>query len=304
MTLRGCVVFGLGLSAAVVGACAVEQSAVPGGEGGAGAGQSTDAGNGTGTSAGGSLTITSVGAGGGDVDECDNVLPVTVRDFSEAHPDMEMAFSGDVVRLQLVQPQLGPDKRPVLLDTVGCPQDGPGSQSCAGWVPTQPVIASAQSFHQWYHSEDGVNHTFEKELVLAETAPGSMVFVYDSNAFFPLSPQEGFGPSPSSNNPQGLNYLFTTEIHVNFEYVQGQVFTFRGDDDLWIFVNDRLALDLGSMHSAELGTIDFDAQAAALGIQPGNTYSMDIFQAERHTTGSNFRFETNISCFTPVEVPK
>ena len=53
------------------------------------------------------------------------------------------------------------------------------------------------------------------------------------------------------------------------------------------------------MHGAESGTIDFDAQAAALGITPGRAYSMDIFHAERHTTASNFSVETNIACFTP-----
>jgi len=101
----------------------------------------------------------------------------------------------------------------------------------------------------------------------------------------------------------GKNFLFTTEIHVMFTYKAGQAFTFRGDDDLWIFVNNRLALDLGSLHAPEQGVIDFDKQAAALGISVGQSYPMDIFHAERHTSGSNFRFETNISCFTPVDVP-
>jgi fibro-slime domain-containing protein len=40
-----------------------------------------------------------------------------------------------------------------------------------------------------------------------------------------------------------------------------------------------------------------DQQAAALGITPGHSYPMDIFQAERHTTASNFRIETTIDCF-------
>jgi hypothetical protein len=30
---------------------------------------------------------------------------------------------------------------------------------------------------------------------------------------------------------------------------------------------------------------------------------MDIFHAERHTTQSNFRIETNIQCFTTVPPP-
>ena len=121
--------------------------------------------------------------------------------------------------------------------------------------------------------------------------------MFDSNAFFPLAVGEGFGESPAGS---GQNFLFTTEIHVQFEYIGGQVFTFRGDDDLWIFVNDQLALDLGGMHNPFEGVIDFDAMATELDISPGGVYNMDIFHAERHTSASNFRVETNIRCFVPI----
>jgi fibro-slime domain-containing protein len=161
------------------------------------------------------------------------------------------------------------------------------------------VITSATTFDQWYRDVAGVNMTFERELELTETLPGSGVYVYSSNDFFPLSIMEGFGATPAGRDK---NFLFTTEIHLNFVYVANQRFTFRGDDDLWIFINKRLALDLGSMHGQEQGTIDFDAQAAALSIVPGRTYSMDIFHAERHTNASNFSIETNIACFTPAIV--
>lgn len=252
----------------------------------------------TGTGAG--FMAGSGGFGGASAD-CDNVLEVTFRDFSESHPDFEMPFSGDVVRLQLVEPILGPDKRPVFKSGIGCPQDPQNPAACANWTPTQPVITGATTYDQWYHTVEGVNYEFQKTLTLIG-APGGD-YVYDSNAFFPLGPAEGFGVTPTGN-PQGLNFLFTTELHVEFTYQSGQVFTFRGDDDLWIFVNDRLALDIGSMHVATEGTINFDALAATLGITPGNAYPMDIFHAERHTSESNFRFQTNIECFTPVDVPE
>src|SRR5205085_11923579 len=40
--------------------------------------------------------------------DCSGTLPVTYRDFSEAHPDFEMPFQGDVVRRGLVGAELGP----------------------------------------------------------------------------------------------------------------------------------------------------------------------------------------------------
>jgi fibro-slime domain-containing protein len=86
-------------------------------------------------------------------------------------------------------------------------------------------------------------------------------------------------------------------MHATFRYRGGEVFTFRGDDDVFVFVNGKLALDLGGVHGAETDTIDFDAQAGALGITVGSTYSLDVFHAERHTVESNFRIETSIECF-------
>jgi fibro-slime domain-containing protein len=232
-----------------------------------------------------------------DDSDCDNILEVTYRDFTTEHVDFEMEFQGDVVRLGLLEETLDPDGKPVFLDSIGCPQDNDIPQTCnTGYNPDTVAITSAESFDQWYRTVDGVNMEFHKELELAETPPGSGVYVFESDMFFPLGDDEGFGKTPET---AFANFLFTTEIHLLFTYVAEQTFTFRGDDDLWIFINDKLALDLGSMHNVEEGTIDFDAQAADLGITPGSIYSMDVFHAERHTFASNFRIETNIGCFRP-----
>lgn len=230
---------------------------------------------------------------------CDSIIPVVYRDFSGAHPDFEMAFSGDGVRLNLISQTLAPDDKPVFASSMGCPARQ-GTQTCnTGYNPDEPVIGSAMTFDQWYRDVPGVNMRFEQELTLIETPVGSGIYIYSSNDFFPLKPTDGFGVTPPN---QGKNFLFTTEIHLSFQYVAGQKFTFQGDDDLWIFINKRLALDLGSMHGQERGTIDFDAQAATLGIAVGRVYAMDIFHAERHTSASNFSIETNIACFEPAIV--
>jgi fibro-slime domain-containing protein len=238
------------------------------------------------------------GNGGSGDPSCDSKLEVTYRDFSQMHPDFEMAFLGDVVRRHLVQAALGPDQKPIFASSIGCPAKLTTPVACDNWMVTQPVINSAETFAQWYQTTSGVNIEIPKNIDLVETPRGSGQYVYDSTAFFPLGPSEGFGVTPPGNR-LGQNFLFTTEIHVRFGYSAGQRFNFRGDDDLWVFVNGKLALDLGSTHSAAEGVIDFDAQATALGIAPGNTYAMDIFHAERHTDSSNFRVTTNIACFIP-----
>lgn len=231
--------------------------------------------------------------------DCGKTLAVTYRDFSEAHPDFERAFAGDVVRRGLVQATLGPDQKPVFQDSIGHPPlAGSPTGINTDWSPTQPVIESAATFAEWYNTTSGVNIELPKTMKLEETTPGSGLWGYDSSAFFPLGPTEGFGITPKGND-LGMNFLFTTEIHLVFTYLAAQQFTFRGDDDMWIFVNGKLALDLGSMHGPEVGTIDFDGQAASLGIAVGGSYTMDVFHAERHTRGSNFKITTNIACFTP-----
>lgn len=231
-------------------------------------------------------------------DACDGVLPIVVRDFSHEHADFEMLFPGDEPRLHLLAPDLGADGKPVFLDGVGCPRYDQSHRECnPGFFPTDPVITSAQTFNEWYRDVEGVNMRFEREIELLETPVGSGVYTFESNDFFPIAPTEGHGATPPGQN---RNFLFTTEIRTRFTYLAGQVFEFLGDDDLWIFVNGKLALDLGGMHGPREAIIDFDAQAAELGIRVGQAYSMDVFHAERHTSSSNFRMETNIACFTPI----
>ncbi len=207
------------------------------------------------------------GSGNGDC----AALHATVRDFKVSHPDFEH-FATNFVATGLVQPLLDGNSKPVYAPA--------GATACT---------SGPAAFAQWYHDVPNVNQALPVTIMLTEVSPGR--YVYDNAAFFPIDGQ-GFGNEGSNHN-----FSFSTEIHTRFKYTGGQVFTFRGDDDVWMFINGHLAIDLGGIHDAATAMVDLDARAAEFGLVVGNYYPMDIFHAERHEIASTFRIETTIDCF-------
>jgi fibro-slime domain-containing protein len=205
---------------------------------------------------------------------CNSTLIGVVRDMKDTHPDFERLCCGDT--RGAVTAMLGSDQKPVYASS------GPTYGTNNG----PELMTGPAEFASWYHNVDGVNAPYLIYFFFVPSAGG--VFTFHSSAFFPLDDM-GFG-----NQNRNHNFHFTTELHTQFKYGGGETFHFTGDDDVWVYINGTLAIDLGGVHAAEDAEVNLDAKASELGIEKGKIYPLDLFQAERHTTESNFRVETNL----------
>ena len=228
-------------------------------------------------------------------------LSGTIRDLKADHVDFERTGSWDHGVVQgIVLPDLGADGKP---------------QRNASCPVINDMVDSDASFAQWFNDAPGVNIAIPYTISLdnGQSEPGGVysfaveVPVY----FFPIDGM-GWGDTAIDKNGNPRNFYFTYEIHTEFTYtdpttrdldgdgIAGEtdddalVFTFAGDDDVWVFINGKLAVDIGGVHAQASDSVNLDQQAAALGLVVGQTYPLDFFFAERHVSESNFRIETTI----------
>lgn len=200
--------------------------------------------------------------------------------------------------IDIVQPLLGSD---------GAPQYNTAA-SFKGQAGRTATTHGKTFFDQWYHDTPGKNVTRKVQIQLTRD-PVTGIYTYDSAVSgLPESPvvaAKGFWPidddSPNTTAPDGFgnqaqfhNYHFTVELRTRFTYKGTETFKFSGDDDVFVFINKKLVINIGGIHEALTKEVNLAQMATDLGLVVGQEYPLDFFQAERHIVQSNLRIDTTL----------
>ncbi len=123
----------------------------------------------------------------------------------------------------------------------------------------------------------------------------------DESGFYPLEnlgyEQPGLLTATSKVNNGAKNGGFTLRGESQFVYNKASklYFTFTGDDDVYMYINGTLALDLGGAHGQNSKTVNLnDLDATKYGLKEGQVATFTFFYMERCSDASTFGIKTNM----------
>lgn len=254
------------------------------------------------------LLMLMAGSSGPLVQAQSKSIPITIRDFNASHADFQDAKQNTcnvdgVGTKGMVEETLDAAHKPVKSAASPCPK---------------------YDIHTWFRDDPTVNRRYCLDLQLDKMGATANTYQTPSafaQNYFPIdsvpdpNPPNSRIKAPDPVNPAlagetfaggnpGMphNFHFCMEMHATFKYRGGEVFDFKGDDDVWVFINNTLALDLGGLQDNGAGQVNLDLQKDALKISIDNYYNFDFFFCERQTTGSHLQVTTSIDIIPPPTV--
>jgi len=145
------------------------------------------------------------------------------------------------------------------------------------------TVQSPASFYNWFHS-NLQSVSLNVNITLSDNGT---VETFNSTEWFPID-GEGWGDSNLGDDGNTHNFGFCAVSHGDFGYVGGETITIGGDDDIWVYINKKLVIDLGGIHTFQSATFNVDD----LGLSLDDIYGLDIFKCERHTPTSQLFIQT------------
>ena len=155
---------------------------------------------------------------------------------------------------------------------------------------------------RWWSSVDGKSKEYSDTLNLKYKVKDTTEFSFANNDFYPLD-EVKFSDGDVVNT-DGHNHLFTMSLGVPFVALNSgeENFEITADDDTFVFVGDKLIIDMGGIHKATTGKMHIDENGevytgimdeelaySGITISKGDNSIIRIFHADRDADGSVFR---------------
>jgi fibro-slime domain-containing protein len=212
------------------------------------------------------------------------------------------------------------------------------------------ITQDATSFSQWYTDSafsrmrlatlpmtvSGTSASFNSDNPATVDPDGNDEWGEYMEGHFPLDAYSGVETKVCASWTNGWGYAgvtctadklhdfyFTSEVRYVFQFNGGEILEFSGDDDVWVFINGILTVDLGGMHQPRTGRVTlaatpalssvvtqdgandrtnyfirdpanptqpapFTAHNVALGLTAGESYEIVVYHADRHPIDSNY----------------
>lgn len=153
------------------------------------------------------------------------------------------------------------------------------------------------------YNEQTRSYTYDSDSNGARVADNGRFTVYADK-------EETAGFNPFGENWGSLNEFFSMRISTSFimpenGLVNGQpmVFSFSGDDDVWVFVDDVLVLDIGGIHGEAEGEIDFNSGNVRVETSKDNytTKKLAKIFTDQGKTWDSSKYETHTLTFFYLE---
>ena len=154
-----------------------------------------------------------------------------------------------------------------------------------------------ENFARWFTAVDGKSKNIPSVLNLTYSESNAS-FDYENEKFYPV---DGLGFK--DEDVDGHNHLFTLNLGIPFRVLKSdeQTFDITADDDTWVFIGDKLVLDMGGIHEpitgrlqiAENGEVNTgigDEELAYSGTTiAGDSAIIRVFHADRDSKESVFK---------------